>query len=298
VNELQSSIKALFASAAAGNKAVQSSAPAATSTSAAPKDNPFSYAMPDYEIVKQMYARASNDPNIHLQDYLPGGNQYSNINAKSRSETLRLSRLADALNNMYYRTPRSTGNYSRVYGGGISGESTDQGQLYQMPVTTEEMREMSRQGQYESAVRGAEIARQQGAMDLALEYEKLRQQAAFQRTQYAFENELTKYQIPVRQAQTISSLVMGNWPLAQLYAAVFAGTSAPTPQQVLFYKEQADIADNGKKAGLSNAEISGQMAAAALRLGAAGLSEQLNIAPELASQVIESIKSGIQGVTK
>lgn len=294
VNELQSSIRDFFEASSQLKKVGDKD----KNQNSVPGVGQFSYALPDYEVVKSMYERAAKDPNIHMQDYLPGGNQYSNINAKSRSETLRLSRLADALNNRYYRSPRATGNYSRTFGGGVTGEGPSQGQLYQMPVVTEESREMGRQGQYEGMQRSAELARQQGAMDLALEYEKMRQQAAFQRTQSAFERELTNIQIPSRQAKIIADLAVGKWPLAQLLAGLFGGTSAPTPQQIYYQKELGNIAERGEAAGLSNEQIYGQISGAVVKLGAAGIAQQFNLAPEAAKNVYDQLMSGMQGVAK
>lgn len=292
MSDVKSAIRTFFESAAQQAKA------AAPDKKAQPATGAFSYALPDYEVVKSMYERAGADPNIHMQDYLPGGNAYSNINARSRGTTLRLSRLADALNARYYRTPRDTGSYSRTFGGGTAGAETDQGQLYKMPVETEEMREMARQGQYEGLQRTAELARQQGAMDLALEYEKLKQQAAFQRTQSAFESELKSINIPSRQAQIVSSLAVGNWPLAQLLAAMFGGTSAPTPQQTVYWQDIGNLVEQGQKAGLTNEQIYGQMSAKIVKMGAEGIAQQFNIAPEAAKNIYNQLVSGVQGATK
>jgi len=96
-----------------------------------------------------------------------------NANAMSDPETLRLSRLADAINNRYYRNPYQFGTGVALYGGGTSGDVTGHiGEQYRMPIETEEMRQQERARQYEALGRGRQIGREEDFYDLRLQQDR------------------------------------------------------------------------------------------------------------------------------
>jgi hypothetical protein len=71
------------------------------------------------------------------------GDRNYNANGMSAARTLRLSRLADKLNNRIYRKPSIAGNLGVTTGGGVTGSVGEIGMPYQMPkIETEEMRQM------------------------------------------------------------------------------------------------------------------------------------------------------------
>lgn len=238
----------------------------------------------------QMMRNIQNDPNFLMSDYLPGGNRYTNINAKSREETLRLSRLADALNNQYFISPR-TGSTLRggLRGQGVVGEQVQYGSLYRMPFETEEMRQMERMRDYERAVRGRDIGRQATALDIQtieqqraqyeeylrtvrklneeqvrqhmemfdyqMGYSKAIRDAMIQRANLAFELHLSRIGIPTQQAHLLNRLI-GRYPtLAVPISNLFGAGDIPSPMNAAWYRAQARRYRDDEAAGLSEEEI-------------------------------------------
>ena len=216
----------------------------------------------------RIMAAARANPDLNYGQDLMRGSEQRNLNAKTPEETLRLSRLTDALNNQYFRSRYQGGAGVTV---GMTGErigpELSGGNLYQMPFATEEQRQMERMRQYESAIRGREIGRQQTTMDLQVEnarnqfeqrlrvdeklseeqirrymeiwdyvigYDKLKRTTAFERANTVFATELKSLDIPDRQAQMITKYAMQYPEYANMIAVLFGiGAGAPTQTQIL-----------------------------------------------------------------
>jgi hypothetical protein len=94
-------------------------------------------------------------------------------NGKDYRETLALSRMADALNNRWYRTPQRVAVAYAGSGGGPSRYSVPEWrQPYQLRGETEEMRQQARIRGYEQATTTAEIERQQAAKNLSVKFKE------------------------------------------------------------------------------------------------------------------------------
>jgi hypothetical protein len=91
---------------------------------------------------------------------------------KNYQETLRLSRLADALNNQYFLSPGTPGVHHAGRLGTVDRAET-YGTPFKMPVETQEMREMRRGEELNQEAAQREIKRQQDAQDLSVAWQQL-----------------------------------------------------------------------------------------------------------------------------
>jgi len=255
-------------------------------------------AMKDYydnynRIYQERMKEAQENPWMHIDEYLPGKHPFT---GKTHEETTRLSRLADALNNQYFRRPGAISSVGYGRGGKTIGQGGDAGQLYQAPVETEEMREMQRSRQLELQQRQRELARQQGLMDIPLDqqrmiyqqqlersgkynaeqlrramelwdwqhgYSVMARQAQFARTQLAFE----RINIPREQAQILTGLAQANPVLGNLYAQLLGNAAGvPDMKQMAWLNRQAEIAQNTFTSGGGWADVNRRISGEILRM--------------------------------
>lgn len=201
-----------------------------------------------------------------------------NITGKSSENIQRLSRLADALNNTYYRGPAQFSFGGAATGGAYQGTTSSVGEQYRMPIETEEMRSMERMRGYEEIIRAAEIARQQQLQGLPLEqakarlaeqlretynlseqeikqaqlvfeyilgYHDLRRQTAFARWLFAAQQNITGIGLPMAQAKLLDDQLLKNPTLAEFFgSASGAAPLIPETYQTIFKRYvAAKIAD-------------------------------------------------------
>src|SRR5262245_18179220 len=84
----------------------------------------------------KVYKELADNPEFNANKYLPGGDARTKINMKDQAQTLKQCRLADALNNTYFRSMQHIDSTSALFGGGQTGQTADAGELYRMPVET------------------------------------------------------------------------------------------------------------------------------------------------------------------
>jgi hypothetical protein len=102
------------------------------------------------------------------------------VNDASHKDTLRYSRLVDALNNKRFITPGQAGVRSAYAVGGRTGrsDSIDFGDVYKMDgIETAESRAQKRAEGYEAKQKGREIDRRESVKDQGPEFERLLQMA-------------------------------------------------------------------------------------------------------------------------
>lgn len=269
--------------------------------------------------------RAKVNPFYHRDEYIPGGSVATNINMKNREDTLKYSRLADALNNQYFRSPQIGSTLQGgIMGQGVVGQHANFGELYKTPFETEEMRQMQRARELEKLMKERELGRQQASMDRDLEQEKAEymkrlelsgkysdeklrifrkkldmtidydlmvREEAFQRARLTFEAKLRTLQIPLAQAKTVTDLAIRNKPVADLFAVLAgANAGAPEAQHIIFAKTQAAILDKWIRQGLSDDQAVGALGAAIVRQGAEDLAAKTGISVAEAKGFIENLE--------
>lgn len=195
------------------------------------------------QAMQKYYENMINDPAQNMDKWIAGGTGQTNANMLGRGDTLRYSRLADALNNQYFRSPRRASTQIRTIGGGVSGQASDLGSPFRMPIETEEMRQQATARAGDAATKQADIARQAAAlgmtveqyrnvMGLETEYRRDTKRAQIDRAQMAFrELRMTADKINV-----LNSLMnQGNTPTADMLAYLYGmPMGVPDPQQRAF----------------------------------------------------------------
>ena len=191
----------------------------------------------------------------HIYDNLTGGDAQRNISGIGAERTRKLSRMADALNNKYYRSPGSAGVLSATRDGTPTGQGSDFGQKYRMPIETEEMRQMRRAGEYEGVQRRSEIERQQKYKNRDLErnnaiwQEEMRRSGMYSNEELRragalfdsntsrdfgiFMQYLANVTIKDEQRHMITKAFLINPTLGALVAATM-GTVTPAAQQMMY----------------------------------------------------------------
>lgn len=146
---------------------------------------------PDAHYAYMMKIMQEN-PDYYKDMYLPAQHPFT---GKSHAETMRLSRLADALNARYYRGPRKPYSIVSQEGGGRTVTGGDVGQLYQMPFATEEMREMDRGRQLDLQLKIAELQRQQGLMNIPLEQQRAQLQKLLEDSKLMTQEQIRQFMV-------------------------------------------------------------------------------------------------------
>lgn len=126
---------------------------------------------------QSFWEAAQGDTNYRVGENLALPDVRYNASGVNPARTQRLSRMADALNNMAYRPPGDTGtrNFS-VFGNANANDGFSSPAPQHFPqIETEEMRQMQRNRQYESIVQNAEIARRAGLLNMPMAMQGLYQ---------------------------------------------------------------------------------------------------------------------------
>lgn len=204
----------------------------------------------DYEKFMKEFM-AGKDIQELLKENIARGTPETNLNDKSYEETMRLSRLADIMNNtMYRRGSHSAGGIGAYGGGGIA--ATVQGRdssFYKAPIETEEMRQMQQMRDRQAEIDSRRIGRQQTAADLPVEMGRARaveemnrahhawamkHDDSYQRAYYTYQQDLEKLKIPPAQIQYLYDWYQKDMAFANLAASIFhSAATMPDWQQAI-----------------------------------------------------------------
>ena len=275
------------------------------------------------EAVQQNRLMLESNPDMNYREDLARGSRTRNVSDMTPEETLRYSRLADALNNRYYRGMQQLRSGVALRGGQYSGSTGSLGELYRMPIETEEMRQQARSRDYETLVRASEIARQQVLKGLPLEqaqarlaaqlrestnlsdsliqqnmavfghqlqYDVLRQQQAFARHYGAFMSFLQQVDIPYTQANLIARSTITDPLLASAFSSLTGGGITASPEHAILFNalsnELKDVTDPVEAQRIHYETI--------VKLGAEGLSQISRMAPTEAADIVDAAKEGLK----
>ena len=224
-----------------------------------------------------IWEEAYNNDFLHQRENLARTERGYNVSDMTPEETLRNSRLADALNNRYYRSGQHINSMMATEGGGESGSLANYGSLYQMPIETEEMRQQQRNRQYEALAQGRRINRQQDMTDMQLEHERDEYQRYLKNILHLDDEQIRRYMdrydynvewyrknrdqqferafmayqrigIPTEQANLLWRVSGGNNTRLQ-YFAYLMGISAggPTPMQFISNNRQQEVLQRAER---------------------------------------------------
>jgi len=275
------------------------------------------------EAVQQNRLMLESNPDMNYREDLARGSRTRNVSDMTPEETLRYSRLADALNNRYYRGMQQLRSGVALRGGQYSGSTGSLGELYRMPIETEEMRQQGRTRDYEALVRAYEIARQQALKGLPLDqvqarlaaqlrestnlsdsliqqnmavfghqlqYDVLRQQQAFARHYGAFMSFLQQVHIPYTQANLIARSTITDPLLASAFSSLTGGGITASPEHAILFNalsnELKDVTDPVEAQRIHYETI--------VKLGAEGLSQISRMAPTEAADIVDAAKEGLK----
>ena len=275
------------------------------------------------EAVQQNRLMLESNPDMNYREDLARGSRTRNVSDMTPEETLRYSRLADALNNRYYRGMQQLRSGVALRGGQYSGSTGSLGELYRMPIETEEMRQQARSRDYETLVRASEIARQQVLKGLPLEqaqarlaaqlrestnlsdaliqqnmaifghqlqYDVLRRQQAFARHYGAFMSFLQQVHIPYTQANLIARSTITDPLLASAFSSLTGGGITASPEHAILFNalsnELKDVTDPVEAQRIHYETI--------VKLGAEGLSQISRMAPTEAADIVDAAKEGLK----
>jgi len=275
------------------------------------------------EAVQQNRLMLESNPDMNYREDLARGSRTRNVSDMTPEETLRYSRLADALNNRYYRGMQQLRSGVALRGGQYSGSTGSLGELYRMPIETEEMRQQGRTRDYEALVRAYEIARQQALKGLPLDqvqarlaaqlrestnlsdsliqqnmavfghqlqYDVLRQQQAFARHYGAFMSFLQQVDIPYTQANLIARSTITDPLLASAFSSLTGGGITASPEHAILFNalsnELKDVTDPVEAQRIHYETI--------VKLGAEGLSQISRMAPTEAADIVDAAKEGLK----
>jgi hypothetical protein len=267
-----------------------------------------------------------NNPWLNVGVDLSRGSLQRNVSDMTPQETLRYSRLADALNNRYYRGLEQLRSGVALRGGQYSGSTAQLGERYQMPIETEEMRQMQRTRGYEQATRMAEIARQQATMGVPLEqtrarlemqlkesgnlsdsqikqimdifdyqlnYDRVAQQMAFARHYAQFTGFLQGVHIPQAQGNIIARQSVADPLLAAAFSNITGGGLTASQEQAIYFNDVARRLE-----GVTDARQQQQvMYSSLIELGAEGLAQVGRIAPSEARAIVNAAQEGLRELT-
>lgn len=275
------------------------------------------------EAVQQNRLMLESNPDMNSREDLARGSRTRNVSDMTPEETLRYSRLADALNNRYYRGMQQLRSGVALRGGQYSGSTGSLGELYRMPIETEEMRQQVRSRDYETLVRAAETARQQTLKGLPLEqaqarlaaqlrestnlsdtqiqqymavfghqlqYDVLRQQQAFARHYGSFMSFLQQVNIPYTQANLIARSTITDPLLASAFSSLTGGGITASIEHGILFNDLSnklkDVTDPVEAQRIYYETI--------VTLGAEGLSQVSRMAPTEAAYIIDAAKEGLK----
>jgi len=275
------------------------------------------------EAVQQNRLMLESNPDMNFREDLARGSRTRNVSDMTPEETLRYSRLADALNNRYYRGMQQLRSGVALRGGQYSGSTGSLGELYRMPIETEEMRQQGRTRDYEALVRAYEIARQQALKGLPLDqvqarlaaqlrestnlsdaliqqnmaifghqlqYDVLRRQQAFARHYGAFMSFLQQVHIPYTQANLIARSTITDPLLASAFSSLTGGGITASPEHAILFNalsnELKDVTDPVEAQRIHYETI--------VKLGAEGLSQISRMAPTEAADIVDAAKEGLK----
>jgi hypothetical protein len=278
--------------------------------------------------MRNMRGNMTHNQDFHQNDFLPGGSVASNINARNRQDTLRLSRLADAMNNQYFKTMELPAAMAAGLGG-LQGVDGVQGQVFQMGIQTEEQRQMERMRLYEQQMRQRMIQRQQRGLDIHTieqdearmrhmlrqagrmtdeeidrlilsqriqhDFEQQTQNARFARAQEVFTRNFNALYIPGRQARMIMSFVGRNNELAQLLSGLFSAGVAPDRQQYLWGRAMGRDVERMQREGRSDEEIYLHINRRTLQMLGELTEYQIRTLQEVVPGVLETFGSALRG---
>lgn len=275
------------------------------------------------EAVQQNRMMLESNPDMNSREDLARGSRLRNVNDMSPQETLRYSRLADSLNNRYYRGLQQLRSGVALRGGQYSGSTGSLGELYRMPIETEEMRQQGRTRDYETLVRASEIARQQVLKGLPLEqvqarlaaqlrestnlsdtliqqnmavfghqlqYDVLRQQQAFARHYGSFMSFLQHVHVPHTQANLIARSTVVDPLLASAFSSMTGGGITASPEHGIFF----NALGNKLKDVTDPVEAQRVHYETLVKLGAEGLSQISRMAPTEAADIVDAAKEGLK----
>jgi hypothetical protein len=158
------------------------------------------------------------DFNKQFLDYINSGNiphtgldedpvRKTGVNDATHKDTLRYSRMVDALNNKRYISPGQAGvrsTYANAGGRTGRADPIDFGQVYKMDgLETAESRAQKRAEGYEALERGREINRRENVKDMGPELARLNQLAAIEQTR-------DLYAAEIRERETIYNAMIAN----------------------------------------------------------------------------------------
>lgn len=275
------------------------------------------------EAVQQNRLMLESNPDMNYREDLARGSRTRNVSDMTPEETLRYSRLADALNNRYYRGMQQLRSGVALRGGQYSGSTGSLGELYRMPIETEEMRQQARSRDYETFVRAAEVSRQQALKGLPLDqvqsrlaaqlrestnmsdaqiqqhmaifnyqlqYDLLRQQQAFARHYGAFMSFLQQVDIPHTQANLIARSTLVDPLLASAFSSITGGGITASPEHAILFNALAnklkDVTDPVEAQRINYETL--------VKLGAEGLSQISRMAPTEAADIVGAAKEGLK----
>jgi hypothetical protein len=209
------------------------------------------------ENIQRIRKRWKDDPNLHQNEDI---SKSDTLTGKTFDETLKASRLADKLNNQWYRTPISPGYY---FGG--AARASGGGHYFQMPVETEEMRTMQRARAAKAGQMEAEQGRQQAFRNIPLEaaqaersfsskWSELKRDQQMEWARETYTQELM-LRVGAAKANMIMGVFWSDPALAILLGQVLGSTIVPAPMQVTWLSQQAELAQEMRDAGKSQAEI-------------------------------------------
>ena len=301
-------------------------------TSVEPKGVDPDYMNPEYwsrhaASVAQNKYMLDSVPEMHAKDNLARGDTKRNVSDMNPEETLRYSRLADSLNNRYYRGLQQLRSGVAVRGGQYTGSTGSLGELYKMPIETEEMRQQGRSREYEVIVRASEISRQQALKGLPLDqakarlgaqlrestdlsealiqqhmsvfghqlqYDILRQQQAFARHYGSFMGFLQSIHIPNTQANLIARSTLADPLLASAFSNITGGGITASIEHSLLFKALADklkdVTDPFEAQSIYYDTV--------IKLVSKGLAQLANIAPPDPLNVVKATKEGLKRLDK
>jgi hypothetical protein len=150
------------------------------------------------------------------------------VNDVDHKNTLRYSRLVDALNNKRYIGPAKFGSSTLVRGGAYTtGETPAVGDIYKMDgIETAESRAQKRAEGYEAIERGREIGRREDVKDMPAALERLKQLAVLEQA-----GKLTDAEVAERK-ELFTSLLQNQYNLPyMLMQQEYATQLGMTPQQ-------------------------------------------------------------------
>jgi hypothetical protein len=113
-------------------------------------------------------------PYMNEREDMVGGTASTNANGMGAYRTNRLARLADAMNNTYYIRHGDIGSRFAGSGSANANDRIEANTVYQMPIETEEQRQMARAGQHEIKDRGQRMDLRQTYRSQTAKLEELR----------------------------------------------------------------------------------------------------------------------------